>query len=194
MTRRVSLLAIALILAVLAGVLVVHGQVTTVGVPGTGLPVQVTPASAMNGAGAIVRSITSINGIIATGTVGVPVVVARARSDAVSAAAVASVATYTVPAAADGTFEYGVTVTLTTAGSANFTATVAFTDESNAARTNTVDWCLQGTFPSAVTTAGQYAGTVRQIRAKAGTAITIATTGTFTGSVYNVEGVLKQIS
>src|SRR5436190_351931 len=102
-----------------------------------------------------------------------PTIVATARLDA-QQAAVAAVCTFTL-GSSDGTFEYGVTATLTTAGSANFTATVAYTDESNAARTTTVDWATSASFPTAVTTAGQYAGTVRQIRAKAGTTITIAT-------------------
>lgn len=121
-----------------------------------------------------------------------PTIVGRQRLDA-QGGALAALLTFTL-GSSDGTFEYGVTCTLTTAGSANFTATVAYTDESNAARTTTVDWAVGSSFPTAVTVAGQYAGTVRQIRAKAGTTITVATTGTFTGATYNIEAILTQLA
>jgi len=40
---------------------------------------------------------------------------------------------------------------------------------------------------------GAYEGVPLHIRAKASTAITVATTGTFTSVTYNVEGYITQI-
>ena len=39
-----------------------------------------------------------------------------------------------------------------------------------------------------------YPGVPIQIRAKAATAITISTTGTFTTVTYNVEGIIQQLA
>ncbi len=50
---------------------------------------------------------------------------------------------------------------------------------------------LVGTITN-VTGSGPYGGVPLHIRAKASTAITLATTGTFTTVTYNVEGVIKQ--
>jgi len=125
-------------------------------------------------------------------SVGLPVIQAVGRATA-QVAANANVLTYTV-GASDGSFEYAVVVTLTTAGSANFVVTATFTDESNTVRANVVDLQNGASLVASVTSAGQYCGTVRQIRAKAGTTIVIATTGTFTSAVYNVEALIKQVA
>ena len=45
-----------------------------------------------------------------------------------------------------------------------------------------------------VTGAGVYEGIPLHIRSKGGTAITFATTGTFTSVIYNVEGAITQIA
>lgn len=133
---------------------------------------------------------------IATAGSGVPVVRAAARSTA-QTAAVASVATYTV-STADASFEVCANVNVTTSTTHNFTVTCAYTDETNAAQTLTLTFSqLAGVLVTAITNitgAGPYSGVPMQIRCKASTAITIATTGTFTSITYNVEGVIKRVA
>ncbi len=140
------------------------------------------------------KKISSYNGITSAG-LGVPVVVAAGRSVG-AIAAVASVSTFTV-GAADATFEVSANVLVTTATTHSFNVTVGYTDEGNTARTLTLNFStLAGVISNAAITnvagAVPYEGVPMHIRAKAATAITIATTGTFTTVVYNVEGVIKQ--
>lgn len=143
--------------------------------------------------------ISIYNGVSTTGW-GVPSIVASGRATAQTAAN-ASVATYTV-GAADGSFEVSANVLVTTATSHNFQVTCAYTDEGNTARTVTsvplylVGGAGAGVQANIVNTAGAvpYMSTPLYIRAKAGTTITVATTGTFTTVTYNVEGVIKQQS
>ena len=89
-------------------------------------------------------------------------------------------------------------VPVTTSTTHNFTVTVAYTDEGNTARTLTLTFSqLSGTLLTAITNvtgAGPYEGVLVQIRCKAATAITVATTGTFTTVTYNVEGSIAQVS
>lgn len=121
---------------------------------------------------------------------------ATGRSTA-QTAAVASVATLTV-GAADATYMVSANVLVTTATLHNFTVTVAYTDEGNTARTLTLNFSLlAGTLGTAIANAAgavPYEGVPLQIRCKASTAITIATTGTFTTCTYNVEGFIKRIT
>lgn len=132
----------------------------------------------------------------AASSLGIPVIYGYGRSTA-QTGAVGSVATFTP--AADGTFQVSANVLVTTATTHAFTVTCAYTDEGNTARTLTLPFTLVA--GSAIVTsvanangAVPYMGISLHIRAKAGTAITIATTGTFTTVTYNVEGVIKQIS
>jgi hypothetical protein len=123
-----------------------------------------------------------------------PIIDGRAVAQA---AAVATVATYTP--GADASFLVSANVLVTTATTHNFTVTVAYTDEGNTARTLTLSFTLVagGAFTTAVANGNgtvPYMGIPQQIRAKGGTAITIATTGTFTTVVYNVEGWIQQIA
>lgn len=133
---------------------------------------------------------------VATVGWGVPAIYGRGRSTA-QTTAVASVATYTV-GAADGSFIVSANVNVTTSSAENFTVTVAYTDETNTARTLTLNFSLvTGTIGTAITFgngAVPYEGIPMHIRCKASTAITIATTGTFTGATYNVEGLISQIA
>jgi hypothetical protein len=134
---------------------------------------------------------------IATAGWGVPAIYGSGRSTA-QTAAVASVATYTV-GAADGSFEVSANVLVTTATAHSFNVTVAYTDEGNTARTVTLNFStLAGVISNAAITnvagAVPYDGVPLHIRCKASTAITIATTGTFTTVTYNVEGIIKQTS
>lgn len=135
-------------------------------------------------------------GNIATVGSGVPAIYGRGRSTA-QTAAVASVAAYTV-GAADASFIVSANVLVTTATSHNFNVTVSYTDEGNTARTVTMLFLtLAGTGTSTIANASgavPYHGLPANIRAKAGTTITIATTGTFTTVTYNVEGTITQIS
>ncbi len=111
--------------------------------------------------------------------------------------AVASVAAFTV-GGGDGSFRVSANVDVTTSTTFSFTATVAYTDETNAARTLTLNFqSLAGTLLTSITNvqgAGPYEGVSAHLRAKAGTTITIATSGTFTSVTYNVEGLISQIA
>lgn len=128
---------------------------------------------------------------------GVPAIYGGGRSTA-QTAAVASVATYTV-GAADGSFLITTNVQVTTSTLHNFTVTVAYTDETNTARVQTLPLVqLAGTPITAITNttgAGPYEGLPVLIRCKAATSITIATAGAggFTTVVYNVEGAILQL-
>lgn len=112
-------------------------------------------------------------------------------------AAVASVATYTV-GAADGSFDITCCVDVTASVTHNFSVSVDYTDTTNTARTLVLPVLqLAGTMITAITNvtgAGPYEGITAHLRAKAGTAITIKTTGTFTSVTYNVEGVITQVA
>lgn len=139
--------------------------------------------------------VTKYNAIATTGQ-GVPSIYGTGRTVG-AVAAVASVATYTV-GATDGSFYISANVLVTTATLHTFTATVAYTDEGNTSRTVTLQFStVAGAFVTAMTNAQgtvPYEGVPLHIRAKASTAITIATTGTFTTVTYNVEGSITQIS
>ena len=108
--------------------------------------------------------------------------------------AVAAVASWTV-GGSDGSFLVVANVLPTTIGSGNFTVTVAYTDESNTPRTLTITFWLVGggSTSSTVNTAAPYHGHPYYLRCKAGTTITIATTGTFTGCTYDVNGLILQV-
>ena len=132
---------------------------------------------------------------VATAGLGVPAIYGQGRSTA-QTAAVASVATYTV-GAADGTFMISANVLVTTSTVHSFTVTVAYTDEGNTARTLTLNFSnLAGTFSTSIANAAgavPYEGVPLHIRAKASTAITIASTGTFTTVQYNIEAYITQL-
>jgi len=134
---------------------------------------------------------------VATAGWGVPAIYAAGRSTA-QTAAVASVATYT-NTAADGTYEVSANVLVTTSTTHAFTVTCSYTDEGNTARTVTMSFSLLagGAMTTSVANANgavPYMGIPLIIRSRASTAITIATTGTFTTVTYNVEGFIKRLS
>lgn len=140
------------------------------------------------------NKLTKINNIATDGW-GTETVYKHGRSTA-QTAAVGSVAAYTPTA--DGSFIISMNVLVTTSTLHNFTATVAYTDEGNTARTVTLQFStLAGAFVTAMTNAQgtvPYEGVPLHIRVKASTAITLATTGTFTTVTYNVEGSIRQIA
>ena len=128
-------------------------------------------------------------------TAGLPVVQATGRATA-QVAANASVLAYTV-GATDGSFEISANVNITTATNHSFSVTCAYTNESNVAQTLTLGFTqLSGatfiTLLTNTTGVNSYESPVYHLRAKAATTVTVATTGTFTTVVYNVEAVLKQ--
>ncbi len=133
---------------------------------------------------------------IPTAAWGVPAIYGSGRSIAQNAA-VASVATYTV-GGSDGSFLISANVLVTVSTAHTFTVTCSYTDESNTSRVLTLTFSqLTGALLTAITNvtgAGPYEGVSLRIRAKAGTAITIATTGTFTTVTYNVEADITQVA
>lgn len=151
---------------------------------------QVTATGAM----AMGGKVTNYNGIATVGW-GSPAIYGQGRLTAQVASA-ASVATYTV-GAADGSFEIAANVNITAATTASFTVTCTYTDENNTSRVVTFSFVQNGVAVpiqtiTNVTGVGAYAGMKMAIRCKASTAITIATTGTFTSVTYNVEGTITQ--
>lgn len=155
----------------------------------------VTVASATPTGWSVAGTTVSYNGITTVGW-GIPAIYGTGRS-AAQTAAVGTVATYTV-GASDGSFEISANVLVTTSSAESFTVTCAYTDEGNTARTATLGFSLVA--GTAITTtvasangAVPYMGRPIRIRCKAATAITVATTGTFTGATYNVEADIMQV-
>lgn len=108
-------------------------------------------------------------------------------------AAQSNVFTYT-NGTADASFIVSANVNVTTSTTHDFTVTVSYTDETTTARVLTLNFSLlDGTITADVDDANgavPYSGFSVRIRAKAGTSITVATSGTFTTVVYNVEASL----
>lgn len=126
---------------------------------------------------------------IGTGVVG--------ANRATAQTAAKSLTAYTV-GAADASFIVSANVNVTASTTNSFTVTVAYTDETNTARTLTLTFSnISGTLLTTITNVlgvGAYEGVPLHIRAKAGTTITIASTGTFTSVTYNLEGIINQIN
>lgn len=107
-------------------------------------------------------------------------------------AANASICTYTV-GVSDASFVVSANVNVTASTTHAFTMTCTYTNESSNSVTLTEAFTqLTGstllTSITNVTGTGSYEGLTFHIRAKAGTTITWATTGTFTSVTYNAEG------
>ncbi len=140
----------------------------------------------------LVNKVTSYNNITTAGN-GVPSIYGQGRSTG-QTAAVTSVAAYTV-GGSDGSFLISANANITSFVAGTFNVTVAYTDETNTGRTLTLNFSsLTGTLGVALAAVGPFEGVPAHIRAKAGTAITIATAGTFTSLTYNVEAVIQQIA
>lgn len=128
---------------------------------------------------------------------------ARSSMDAITGrstaqtAAVASVATLTV-GSTDATYLISGNILVTTSGSESFNLQVDYTDEGNTARTATIPLVHISTgswLASTLSARGAvpYPSAPLQIRCKASTAITVKTSGTFTGCTYNVEGAITRL-
>jgi len=132
-----------------------------------------------------------------------PQLVGYGRSAAVTNAAVASIAAFTV-GPADGTFQVTYDALILSGATFSFTVEVAFTDEGNTARVTTFNAAGSGSagapqFTITLTAAQgalAYAGTTYTLRAKAATTITIRTqaAGTYTAIVYNIEGAIFKLA
>lgn len=123
---------------------------------------------------------------------GTPKIVASGRATA-QVAANASVMAYTV-GAADGTFEVSGDITMTSFAAGSFQLVCSYTDESNTARVINIPFWRGNAYVISATAADVWLGSPFTIRAKAGTTVTLATSGTFTTVTYNVDGLLKQVS
>lgn len=139
---------------------------------------------------ALTGIISNYNSIATVGN-GVTTVQAAGRAIA-QVAANASVSTYTV-GGSDASFLVFGNVLVTTATAHSFSMTCTYTDEGNVSRTVTLGFFqLTGatviTLITNVTGATPYESIPFPVRCKANTAITFATTGTFTTVVYNAEG------
>lgn len=105
---------------------------------------------------------------------------------------------YTV-GAADASYMISVNVLVTTATTHSFTVQAVYTDEGNTSRTIVFSFStLAGVISNAAITnvggAVPYEGVPLHIRCKASTTITISSTGTFTSTVYNIEGSIRRIN
>lgn len=135
--------------------------------------------------------IVNYNNIATTGW-GVPAIYGSGRFTAQTAAK-ASVATYTV-GAADGSFIISANANITAFVAGTFNVTCTYTDETNTSQTLKLNFSsVTGTLGIALAATGPFEGIPAHIRAKTGTTITIATSGTFTSLTYNVEGAIQQI-
>lgn len=137
------------------------------------------------------KNITKYNNVSTTGW-GVPAIYGSGRQ-ASQTGAIGSLATYTV-GSGDSSFIISANANITTFVAGTFNVTVDYTDETNTAQTLKLNFSsLTGTIGIALAASGPFEGIPAHIRCKAGTAITIATTGTFTSLTYNVEGYITQI-
>lgn len=183
--------------------LAVVAPVITIGTAGitnaASLYVQAAPTGATNnyalmiGAGNVFfgGKLTTYNSITTAGY-GIPAIYGSGRQTAQTAAD-ASVATYTV-GASDGSFWVSGNVNVTAFAVGTFNEIVTYTDETNTVQTLKLNFSsVTGTIGIAIAATGPFEGIPAQIRAKAGTAITISTTGTFTSLTYNVEGNITQV-
>lgn len=118
------------------------------------------------------------------------------RTEITNATSAQTLTAYTV-GASNSSFDVSANILVTVSTLHNFGATCTYTDESNTSRVLTLNFSqLTGTFITAITNgtgASAYEGVPVHIRAKGGTTITIATTGTFTGVTYTIEGIIEQI-
>ncbi len=110
-----------------------------------------------------------------------------------------TLAAFTCPAT-DGSYEVSMNVLVTVSTLHAFTCECAYTDESNTARTLTLQFSsLAGAFVTSIANAAgavPYEGCPLHIRCKASTTITLRTqaAGTYTTVTYNVEGIIRQLA
>lgn len=135
----------------------------------------------------------AVTGVLPFANGGMDIVSGRSTGQT---AAVSSVATLTV-GGSDASYWVSGNVLVTTSSGENFNVKCDYTDEGNTARTLNLNvQILDGSTTANVrfsNGAVPYHIAPIQIRCKASTAITIKTSGTFTGCTYNVEGRIVKI-
>ena len=136
----------------------------------------------------------AVTGVLPFANGGMDIVSGRSTAQT---AAVASVATLTV-GGADASYTVSGDILVTTSGSESFSLNVDYTDEGNTARSVPIPLVrisTGGFTANTISASGAvpYPSATLQIRCKASTAITLKTTGTFTGVTYNVEGRIIRI-
>lgn len=136
----------------------------------------------------------AVTGVLPFANGGQDIVSGRATGQT---AANSSVATLTV-GGSDASYVVSGNILVTTSGSEAFNLLVDWTDEGNTARSAPIALSRIATGAlTAATSSGfgavPYPSISLQIRCKASTAITIKTSGTFTGCTYNVEGRIAKI-
>lgn len=97
--------------------------------------------------------------------------------------------------AADESLEISANVLVTTHGSEAITIACAYTDEGGTARVATLAFAsLAGAVAPTVGAAGPFFGQGIHIRAKQTTAVSVASTGTFTGATFNADGIIRKLA
>jgi len=166
-----------------------------------GAPLKLNSGALTTGANITAGSVEFLTdafyGTITTNTVRRMFVMSQTGRATAQTAANANVHSFTLPAT-DGSYQICANVLVTTSSAEAFTVTVAYTDEGNTARTATLNLQLvNGTIGTNIAFANgavAYMGIPLNIRCKASTSITVATTGTFTGCTYNVETIFKKVA
>jgi hypothetical protein len=134
---------------------------------------------------------TAIEDGISTAGRGLPAIRAAAHFVGLTAA-VPSLTSYTP--LVDTTLNVMVSILITTSSAEAFTIFVSYTDTGGTARVATLPLrLLTGVNVLAVAFANgaiPYAGVTQQFRARAGTLVTLGTTGTFTGATYDCSAVI----
>lgn len=150
-------------------------------------------AVTFNYAIAIAGLVTTYNNVA---TAGHGLAAVRGYTRATGQTAIATLATFTP--ASDGSFMVSCNVNVTTSTTYSMSVQLSYYDENNINRNeNMLMYTIVNTgvftLTSATTGAGAFLGVPFHIRAKGGTTITIATTGTFTAVTYNAEAVITQV-
>lgn len=130
------------------------------------------------------------------GAAGGGVQVVKYNRDDAATAAIPALLAYSV-GVDDESLEVSCNVLVTTATSHGFTVTCSYTDEGGTSRTATLNMqILSGSIVTSIANADgaiPHMGLPTHIRAKGGTTVTIATTGTFTTVTYNIEAIIKKL-
>jgi hypothetical protein len=128
----------------------------------------------------------------------VPMIAGSGRVDGATAA-IANLLTVNVPHNVDHSYSVSADVSVTASTTHAFTVTCTYTDEAGVPRTLTLSFGLVagGAFVTSIANgngAVPYMGVPQRIRAKRGTTIVVATTGTFTAVVYNAEASARLVA